>query len=151
MNRTPLWFHGGESKVSLEWTGTLGHGDGWGGKNRVRMTAGQAALAILVWIALAVLAALAAFYLLAAVLSLASWMIESPTWRPYGWFQGTLAAVSRFSTLVLGAVWLFLVMFMEHDLRTASREKRFWRRTGWYVLWLCVTLLGSLAVTYILA
>lgn len=117
----------------------------------MRLSGGQAALAAIVWILLAALGGLAAWYLLAAILSVASWMIESPTWRPYGWFQGTLAAVNRFATLVLGAGWLVLVMFMEYDLRRAMSEKRFGRRSAWYAGFFLVTVLLSFGITGALA
>ncbi|MCB0161652.1 MAG: hypothetical protein KDD83_26125 [Caldilineaceae bacterium] len=116
----------------------------------MRLTAGQAALAIIVWIALAALAVLAGWYLLAAILSMAGWLIESP-WRPYGWSQEILVPLSRFVTLILGAAWLFLVMFMEYDLRRASSEGRFWRRSGWYLLFLVAAIAVALGVTVALA
>ncbi len=87
-----------------------------------------------IWIRLAVLAALVAWYVLVAILAVAGWLIASPELRPTGWSTPTLIGVNKLSILRSGSLWLFLVMYMDRDLRIARDEGRLLARALRYIV-----------------
>jgi len=89
---------------------------------------------ILAWLGLTVIATLTAWQLHVALLYLAALLIETPSLRPTGWSTNTLAAVSRLSLLIWGSLWLFFIMYLEHQLREAVQERRLLQRSGRYAL-----------------
>ncbi len=100
---------------------------------------------ILLWLGLTVVATLTAWQLHIALLYLAALLIETPSLRPTGWSTGTLVAVSRLSLLIWGSLWLFLVMYLEHQLRAAVQERRLLQQSSRYAVGLLLLyLLGYL-------
>ena len=100
---------------------------------------------MLFWLLLAVLAAVTAWQWHVTLLYLARLLIDSP-YRPFGWSMGTLAAVSRFSILIFGSLWLIYVYYIEYQLREALKRQRLLRRGATY----SAVLLALYAVAYLL-
>lgn len=103
-----------------------------------------------VWIALAVAAGFVAWQWNGAILAAAAWVISKPNLRPVGWNSGTLIAVQRLAVLVIGSVWLIAVMYMENQLREATREGFFLKQTERFVLALTAAWLIALAIPLLL-
>ena len=70
-----------------------------------------------VWLVLAISAALTAFQIHATLLFLGLLIVENPTFRPSGWSTNTIHSLSRILILILGALWLGFVVFLESYLR----------------------------------
>ena len=103
------------------------------------------------WLLLSVMVVLVAFQVHSLVMIAGTWLIESPTLRPYGWSSTTLAGVSSFAYLVLGGITLGVITFLEQGLSRAATENRLLRQTGKYaaaigVVWIVCLGLQLLAM-----
>jgi hypothetical protein len=82
----------------------------------------------LIWIGVAIMAAFTAFQLHATVLYVGILVVENPVLRPTGWNTGTVNALSRFTWLILGIIWLALVIFSESYLMDGVKGHTLRRR-----------------------
>ncbi len=80
------------------------------------------------WLALTVLATLAAWQLHITTLYLTTFLIDNPALRPRGWSSETLVGVSKLSVLIWGSLWLMLTFYMEYKLREGLQEGRLIRQ-----------------------
>lgn len=80
-------------------------------------------LSYLIWIALMIFAAIAAWRMHYAVIHLTERLVESP-WRPTDWHSGSVAQVARLSIFALGSIWLIYILWLEYALRQSVLQKR---------------------------
>ena len=103
------------------------------------------------WVALAVLLALAAFQVRATLIYIAILVVEDPSLRPSGWTTGTIHALSRFLVLILGGFWLGLVIFSGEYLGEIGK-RRFLRTRVFHLMLFAAALYGvSYAVLVLLS
>ena len=56
-------------------------------------------------------------------------IVNRPSLRPYGWSSATLSGVSSMAYLVLGAISLGMITYLEQALRDAAGERRLRKQT----------------------
>jgi hypothetical protein len=76
------------------------------------------------WAGIAAIGVLAAFQLHATLVYVGLWAVENTIMGRIGWNTSTIQGLSRFLYLVVGALWLFLVAFLEGYLRDGQQGGR---------------------------
>lgn len=79
------------------------------------------------WSALAAWWAIVFFQVQVLLIALAIFIGQTPALTPPGWHSGQVSGVYRCSTVILGAGWLGLVLFMLHWLQEKAPEGQLWR------------------------
>ena len=82
------------------------------------------------WAILAALLVVALYQLHSTLVYVGLKMVENPSTRTAGWNTGTINGLSRFLFLVLGAIWLVSVSWMERYLEGCGEEGRLWICSG---------------------
>lgn len=94
------------------------------------------------WLGLAVLGVITAFQLHVTLVFFGLRAVEMEAVNKLGWNTSTIGGLSRFLYLVIGALWLVMVLFLEGYLREGQAQHRLKARTAALAL--------SLAGLYIL-
>lgn len=87
-------------------------------------------LTFIIWLMLAAGAAYTAWVLHTTLIYLASRLVTSETYRPFGWTSESITPLSRLSIFVMGSIWLLYAMWLENRLQNAAKELRLWRYIG---------------------
>jgi hypothetical protein len=80
------------------------------------------------WFGLAALGVLVAFQIHATLLFIGLRAVENPAVNRMGWNTSTIHGLSRFLYLVLGAIWLVCVSFLDGYLREGREQQRLMAR-----------------------
>lgn len=98
---------------------------------------------VLAWFLLSALAVVLAFQWHSIIEGMGYLIVNTPTLRPYGWSSTTLSGISSMAYLVLGAITLGVVTFVEQSTRHAARDGQLTRLLVRYLaIMLGVWLLG---------
>ena len=109
---------------------------------------------VLVWFLLSALAVVLAFQWHSIIEGAGYLIINTPSLRPYGWSSTTLSGISSMAYLVLGAITLGVLTFIEQSTRHAARDGQLTRLLVRYLaIMLGIGLLGflfNIAIRYLL-
>lgn len=84
---------------------------------------------LMAWLTLSAMVLVAAFQVHSLIVIAGYWIVHTPSLRPSGWSSSTVSGVSSMGYLVLGAIALGLITYIEQELRAATGDERLLKRS----------------------
>jgi hypothetical protein len=103
------------------------------------------------WIAFAVLVTLTLFQVHGTIISIAVFVVDTPSLRPTGWNSGSVILLTRFLWLVMGIIWLGWVIYTFDYLMESNQLQHLMKRVLRLLLILGAVYLSSYLILLILA